>query len=157
MVYRVMMTLGVLAMGFLGGVCSQIFLPSVVSAYENLRGERVDVTDSQGQVRGDFVGSAQGGGLIDLYGYDGNVRLQMAVYEAAGERGLPLVGLTDNNQHLRLLFRLAGANESPVAIFKDSGGRDRIVMGLDLNHPDSEPFLAYFDKDGGKHLVFGNY
>jgi hypothetical protein len=156
-IYRVLMTLGVLMMGFLGGVCSQMFMPSVVSAYENLRGARVDITDAQGNVRGDFVGTSNGGGMIDLYGYDGNLRLQMAVYEAAGERGLPLIGLTDNNQHLKLLFRLAGSNESPVAIFKDSMGRDRIVMGLDLNNPDAEPFLAYFDKDGGKHLVFGNY
>ncbi len=30
-------------------------------------------------------------------------------------------------------------------------------MGLALNDASEDPFLAYFDKDGTKHMVFGKY
>lgn len=93
----------------------------------------------------------------NVYGPDGKVRIQMGLYNAPGEAGLPLLGLSDNQGQLKLLFRLAGKNESPVLILKDNRQRDRIVMGLGLNDAGQEPFLATYDKNGKKTVVFGNY
>jgi len=86
--------------------------------------------------------------------------MQLGSYDGShspAEKGLPFTGFMDNRGDLRLLFRLAGGNESPVLVFKDRKHRDRIVLGLGLNDRGEEPFLATFDKKGRKHLVFGKY
>lgn len=111
--------------------------------------------DNQGIARLD-MGLVQGSPIQDFYGADGKTRMQLGTYTAPGEAGLPMVALSDNQGEIRLLLRLAGANESPVLIFKDKEHRDRMVMGLGLNGEQS-PFLAYFDKDGKKHMAFGDY
>ena len=114
---------------------------------------------------GGFVGAslyaspaAQAGPREGLWvpGPDGRDRIQVATYESGGERGLPLVGLFDNRSQLRLLLRLAGANEAPVLVFKDRSGRDRMVFGLGMSG-EEEPFLATIDRRGKKTMVFGNY
>jgi hypothetical protein len=134
---KVFFALMILAMGFAGGVFAQIWLtPSKAEAAIN----RV------------FQGSQ-----IFLYGPDNNPRLQMATYSAKGERGLPLIGFSDNKGGLRLLFRLAGRNESPVLVFKDKKHQDRMVIGLGMTDRGEEPFIAFFDKSGDKHLLMGEY
>ena len=95
--------------------------------------------------------------FLTVVGSDGQQRIQAAVYNAPSEAGQPLIGLSDNNHDLRYLFRLAGSNSSPVIVMKDKSHRDRLVMGLSLNDGAQEPFLATFDKNGNKHLVFGSY
>lgn len=113
-------------------------------------------SDDAGRSRVD-IGVMHGSPMQDFYGEDGQLRLQMGTYSAAGEAGLPLVGLSGNHTNLKMLLRLAGSNESPVLIMKDNQQRDRIVLGLDLSGSGQEPFMAYFDQGGGKHMVFGNY
>jgi hypothetical protein len=102
-----------------------------------------------------FVNDGQPGEI--LYGEDGQIRLQLGTYTAPGERGLPLVALSDNTGHVRALLRLAGDHQSPVLIMKDSSGKDRLVMGLSLTDPAQEPFLAVTDKDGHRKMIFGEY
>lgn len=92
-----------------------------------------------------------------FFGEDGKPRLQLGMYTAAYEKGLPLVGLSDNAGRLRMLFRLAGENQSPVIIMKDKSGRDRLVMGLDLSGTNDAPFLSIVDAKGHKQNVFGNF
>ena len=94
--------------------------------------------------------------VIDLRADDGQLRVQTGIYSAAGEKGLPFSGLFDNSANLRLLYRLAGSNESPVLIFKDKSGSDRVVLGLGLNGKE-EPFLAIIHEDGKKEMIFGEY
>jgi hypothetical protein len=94
---------------------------------------------------------------VFMYGEDGKQRLQFGIYTGAGERGLPLIGLSDNQGRLRMLFRLAGGNESPVIVMKDTSGQDRLVMGLDLNDGNQAPFLSIVDGQGRKQNVFGQY
>ncbi|HTL71216.1 MAG TPA: hypothetical protein VL404_08005, partial [Candidatus Eisenbacteria bacterium] len=48
-----------------------------------------------------------------IYASDGQHRLQMGTYQNAGEKDLPLLGLTDNEGRLRLLLRLVGDKGSP--------------------------------------------
>lgn len=76
-----------------------------------------------------------------VYGPDGKQRIQMATYPNAGEKGYPLMGFSDSRQRLRLLLRLAGPNESPVMIFKDVNGSDRMVLGLNYQGGDEAPFI----------------
>ena len=83
-----------------------------------------------------------------IYAQDGKYRLQMGTYPNPGEQGLPLIGLSDNNGHLRLLLRLAGPNGSPVLIFKDKNGSDRMVIGLNYSGGDEAPFITYTDAAG---------
>ncbi len=83
-----------------------------------------------------------------IYAQDGKHRLQMATYTNSGEQGLPLIGLSDNSTQLRLLLRLAGPNESPVLVFKDKNGSDRMVIGLNYSGGDETPFITYTDAAG---------
>ncbi len=95
--------------------------------------------------------------MINLVGPDGRQRILMGSYHAASEKGQPFIGLSDNRGDLRLLFRLAGSNESPVLVFKDKKHRDRMVIGMALSDRGEEPFIAFFDKSGKKHLLMGKY
>ena len=104
-----------------------------------------------------YAQSALTGSYLTIVGADRQQRIQAAVYTAPSEAGQPLVGLWDNDHDLRLLLRLAGSNSSPVIVMKDKNHRDRVVFGLGLNDGAEEPFLATFDKDGRKRLIFGNY
>jgi len=134
---RVIFLLMVLATGFSGGVLAQLwFSPSKANAGINRN----------------FTGH-----MINLVGPDGRQRILMGSYNAASEKGQPFIGLSDNLGELRLLFRLAGSNESPVLVFKDRKHRDRMVMGMALNDRGEEPFIAFFDKSGKKHLLMGKY
>jgi hypothetical protein len=127
---------GALIAGFLGGICaSLLILPRAAQAdFSHLIGTRLSVNGS-----------------------DGKQRAQIAVYDAPGEAGLPMIGLWDNNQNLRLLLRLAGTNSSPVLVMKDKEHRDRLVLGLGLNDGGEEPFMASFDRNGQKKMIFGSY
>lgn len=151
-----------LVAGFLGGAFSQMFFaPQSLHADDShvLKGYRMTVFNKDDVIAGDLEASS-GGGLLRLFGDDGNQRLQFGTYSgsyAASEKGQPLIGLTDNSNRLRLLIRLAGANESPVMIFKDTHGQDRMVIGLGMSGPDEEPFIAYVDKNGKKRTVIGAY
>ncbi|MBI1215516.1 MAG: hypothetical protein GC185_06835 [Alphaproteobacteria bacterium] len=103
-----------------------------------------------------FVNDGQPGQIF--YGDNGNIRIQLGTYTGAGERGLPLIALSDSGGNVRLLFRLAGDNQSPVMIMKDNSGKDRMVMGLGIGSgTNQEPFLAVTDKDGKRKMIFGEY
>lgn len=151
--------LAMLVMSFAGGMIAQLFFgPSFSQAQtQRLDANQLFFLDANGNVSGQVYTAEGSGAIISLNGHDGKQRLQLGTYSAAGEQGLPLVGLSDNEGNLRLLLWLAGSNESPVLIFKDKEHHDRIVLGLGLEDEGQEPFLDYFDKDGNKKLAFGNY
>ncbi len=84
---------------------------------------------------------------------EGKYRLQMGTYTNPGEQGLPLLGLSDNSDHLRLLLRLAGPNGSPVLVFKDKNGTDRMVIGLTYSGGDEIPFITYTNAAGNSRSL----
>jgi hypothetical protein len=154
---------------FLGGfVSNQLFSPSSSSAEDALSIARSGMVstvqvfrDSAGRKRID-IDTSRDYPVQDFYGENGTLRLQLGTYsgpeKAGSEGGLPLIGLSDTMGRLRMLFRLAqGKNQSPVIVFKDTKGKDRIILGTAFNDGDEDPFLAYFDKHGGKHTVFGKF
>lgn len=84
---------------------------------------------------------------------DGRMRIQAGTYDQAGENGLPVIALSDNRDQIRMLFRLAGTNESPVLVMKDKSGADRLVMGLKMTGTSEEPFLQIVDDRGVRREV----
>ena len=132
---KLFFALMVLAMGFSGGVFAQIwFTPA-----------KAEASNSQ---------------VLRMYNQDGQERLQLGTYDGSqkrSEKGLPFIGFSDNDRQLRLLFRLAGPNQSPVLVFKDTNHRDRMVIGLAMADGDEEPFIAFFDESGDKHLLMGEF
>ncbi len=100
------------------------------------------------------------GTMLCLNGPDGQLRVQAGHYDGSysqDEKGQPMFALYDNKHNIRMLLRLAGHNESPVLIFKDTDHRDRMVIGLGMEGRDQEPFIAVFDRNGGKKLLTGAY
>lgn len=100
------------------------------------------------------------GSMLNIDGPDGRLRVQAGYYDgsyATAEKGQPLVALYDNSHNIRLLLRLAGHNESPVLVFKDTNHRDRMVEGLGMEGAEQEPFIAVFDRNGVKKLLTGSY
>jgi hypothetical protein len=135
MTSRIFVIPGALLAGFLGGLCASFLM------LQHAQADRSYLTCSR----------------MYVMGPDGKQRVQAAVYDAPGEAGLPMIGLSDNNANLRLLLRLAGTNSSPVVVMKDKEHRDRLVIGLGLNDGAEEPFIAAFDKNGQKKMIFGSY
>lgn len=160
-------TVLVCSFAFLGGVVSdQLLRPresfaqadlaiagkEAVKMYEIFR-------DSEGHKRIDLDAS-KNFPLQDFYGEKEALRLQMGTYpgkeDVKNEAGLPFISLTDRGGRVRLLLRLAyGKNESPIMVMKDTKGKDRLLLGLNMNSPEEEPFLTYYDKFGVKHNLFG--
>jgi hypothetical protein len=147
---------------FAGGMASErLFHVATDAAAADTSGDSVqDFRDGIGRVRLQ-IGVQNGQSAENLWGEDGKLRLQLGTYDgsvSAAEKGLPVMTLYDNHSHLKILLRIAsGRNESPVLVMKDNLDRDRIVMGLSLNGPGEEPFLVYYDNNGGKHAVFGSF
>jgi hypothetical protein len=150
----------VLLMSFLGGLVSNILWGpryAIAQTAEVIHAQRLFFNGPDGRNGGQVYFADGSGAIISLNGDDERQRIQIGTYNGAGEKGLPLIGLSDNRGALRLLLRLAGGNESPVMIFKDRQGRDRMVIGLGLNGPDEEPFIAYYDNNGNKQMLMGSY
>ncbi len=142
-----------------GGVVSQPLFRIGASLAAGEDPDRLTFPDHSGRLRLD-VGVSNDQPIEDLYGEDGKLRLQIGTYTgevSSSERGLPVIAFSDNQGRLKMLLRIAGQNQSPVLVMKDNHENDRIVLGLSLNNPGEEPFLATFDKNGNKHMVFGDY
>jgi hypothetical protein len=145
---------------FLGGMVSQtLFNAKCASAQgqQTLSTERLYFVGPDGRDGGQVYFSNGSGAIMSLNAENGKQRIQIGTYNEQGEKGLPFIGLWDNAGALRLLFRLAGSNESPVLIFKDRQGSDRIVMGLGLTDAGQEPFIAYTDQHGNKKTLLGTF
>jgi hypothetical protein len=139
----------VAAFAFAGGFAAQLVMGTATGHADGTwqRANALMVADDKNKKGIEtYIVDGQPGQMF--YGEDGKIRLQLGTYTAPGERGMPLVGLSDTNDHLRLLLRIFGPNEVPVLIMKDNEGRDRLVMGLDLSNGDQEPFLRVTDKNG---------
>lgn len=85
-------------------------------------------------------------GTLFLFNPEGGVQIQMGAYDSGSEKGQSLLGLHGKNGSLRLLFRLHGANDSPVIVMKDKTGDDKIVIGLEGNN--EVPYIRYRNKKG---------
>jgi len=99
------------------------------------------------------IGVFNGAPIQDFYDKNGKVRLQFGTYAGAGEEGIPMASLNDSHGRIKMLFRLAGNNESPILIFKDSQGHDRMMLGLSLSDPSEAPFITYTDESGSHNLL----
>jgi len=160
---KVFIVLVIIAAGFAGGMMAQIWgysKEAFASRDQEIHASRIYIHDPSGQGKAVLWGNSNGGGLMELLGPDGKTRIQLGSYDGSysqSEKGLPLIGFSDNGGNLRLLFRLAGRNESPVLVFKDRNHRDRMVIGLGLSDGNEEPFFAYFDKSGKKRTLLGTY
>jgi len=149
---------GAVLAGFLGGFLAMLVLkstPAVMahSQMNKMAASIYNLVDENGKIFGRMEKSKNFPPMFYLFDENGKMRIQMATYED----GVPLFALNDHKNRTRGLYRLAGKNHSPVIVMKDSKGKDRIVMGLDLTNEKENPFLAYFDEKGKKHMAFGNY
>lgn len=148
---------------FAGGFAGQVFMGSKAEAQSGGDARPMRMSPSflalndgkNGKGVNLYVNDGQGGQAF--YDELGRMRLQLGTYPGAGERGMPMLGLSDSKGELRLLMRTAGSNESPVIIMKDHNGSDRIVMGLALSDAGEEPFLSIVDQYGARHNIFGSY
>lgn len=165
----ILQTVLICLFAFIGGVFSDQFLgvresradvvPDLLSAEAINLGEVYKDRKKQKRI---LLDASQGAPIQEFYGLNGKQRLIIGTYQGdesvAGDAGLPQISLMDPHGQLKMLLRVTqGKNKSPVMVLKDSQGNDRMIMGLAINAEGEEPFLAYFDRNGGKHLVFGNY
>ena len=156
---RVLSLLLVCFCAFAGGVVSQPLFKIGVGLAAESGQDRQTFRDQNGRSRLD-IGVFNDQPIEDLYGEDGKLRIQIGTYQGdvvSTEKGLPVMTFSDNEGRLKMLLRLAGPNQSPVLVMKDNQERDRVVLGLSLGDSGEEPFLATFNKNGVKHMVFGDY
>ena len=90
-----------------------------------------------------------------VFSADGKHKIQLATYPRGGEAGQPLLGFTDDQGKLKLLFRLHGPKHSPVIVLKDDAGRDRMVIGLQ-GGGDQAPFVQCLDANGKPTNLHGS-
>ncbi len=93
-----------------------------------------------------FFGSHQEQGAVFLFNQDGKMTVQAGAYGYGQETGQSLIGLSDRGENLKLLARLYGPNDSPTLIFKDSSGRDRILIGLEAGT--ENPYIRVINASG---------
>jgi hypothetical protein len=133
---------------FLGGAAVQIAFLSVPTSADTQKPTNYqalfDTLNQKGVETFVYLGQP----TQKFYGENGKVRIQIGTYEAAGDRGQPMISLSDKQGHERLLLRLAGPNESPVMLFKDDKGKNRLIIGLDTANPNQDAMISILDKDG---------
>ncbi len=121
--------------------------PDVVSA------RRIRLLDAAGRTRAELAISPDGGAGLFFFDTEGRNRMVLGLY-SPGEGEQPAVVLNDTRQRAAGIFRLFGAQETPVVVFKNSGV-DRSIFGL--NPSSIEPFLVNYSTERKKTAVFGNF
>ena len=83
---------------------------------------------------------------------EGRGAIQMGVHA----NGFPFLLVSDNAIRNFGLGRVDGALASPIWVLR-SDDIVKLVFGLDMAEPGREPFLVYWNADGRKRLLMGNY
>jgi len=150
------------AAGFLGGLAAAVVaghfgaalaLAREPSAARELDATAIRLVDAHGKLRAELAMSPEGGPALFFFDAQARNRLVLGLY-APAEKEAPFVVLNDPSQRAAGIFRLFGANDTPVVVLKN-GGVDRSIYGL--NPGTFEPFLVNYGADGRKDAVFGKY
>lgn len=147
--------------GMMGAlVASYLFRsPAPVSAeesgYPQLVGESAEFADPSGRIYARFRKEGGQSAKLSFFNTQGQALLELGL----DPTGLPEIRLMSqkNNPNPKLVLRLAGTNESAQIVFRDNKNKDRMLMGLDPAKNTEDPYLVYYDKDGKKKTVFGDY
>ena len=154
---------GVLS-GFVGGMLGAYVLvngerahllpqANPTAAQDVISASRIRLLDATGRARAELAMSADGGPGLFFFDTRGRNRLVLGLYSPA-ESEYPFVVLNDSRQLAAGIFRLFGAQETPVVVLKNKGA-DRSIFGL--NPGSTEPFLVNYSVDGKKTAVFGTF
>jgi hypothetical protein len=154
---------GVLS-GFVGGMLGAYvlvngeratLLPQAkpTAAQEVISASRIRLLDATGRARAELAMSPDGGPGLFFFDTRGRNRLVLGLYSPA-ESEYPFIVLNDSRQLAAGIFRLFGAQETPVVVLKNKGA-DRSIFGL--NPGSTEPFLVNYSVDRKKTAVFGTF
>jgi hypothetical protein len=143
------------ATGFAGGMLGALLVAASPAGAQlsALLGDHLSLRDAHGRRYIDAAKSAGGGHAIFFLDGQDRSRMEVGLYDD----GLPMVVLESQQHTAKAILRLAGSNHSGVLVFKDKQNRDRMILGLDMNGLDEQPFLVTFDAQGRKKVVFGAY
>jgi hypothetical protein len=154
---------GVLS-GFIGGILGAYVLGHIdrgallpqaaaATAQDVVSASRIRLLDGAGRARAELAMSPDGGAGLFFYDTKGRNRLVLGLYSPS-ESEYPFVVLNDTRQAAAGIFRLFGAQETPVVVLKNKA-MDRSVFGL--NPVSTEPFLVNYSADRKKTEVFGTF
>jgi hypothetical protein len=154
---------GVLS-GFVGGLLGAYVLVNSerapllrqgepAAALDVISASRIRLLDATGKARAELAMSPDGGPGLFFFDSRGRNRLVLGLYSRA-ESEYPFVVLNDSKQLAAGIFRLFGAQETPVVVLKNKG-EDRSIFGL--NPGSTEPFLMNYSADRKKTAVFGTF
>lgn len=126
---------------------------AAATAQDVVSASRIRLLDATGRTRAELAISPDGGPGLFFYDRQGRNRMVLGLYSPA-ESEYPFVVLNDTHQAAVGIFRLFGAQETPVLVLKNKGA-DRSIFGL--NPGSTEPFLVNYSEDRKKTAVFGNF
>lgn len=150
--------------GFLGGVMGVLVLghagvgmgissASAAPAQNVISASRIRMLDASGRTRAELAMAPDGAPALFFYDTKGRNRLVLGLYSPA-ESEYPFVVLNDTHNQAAGIFRLFGAQETPVVVLKYKGA-DRSILGL--NPTSTDPFLVNYSTDRKKTAVFGSF
>lgn len=153
-----MKTILLAAIGMIIGHLVAPYLSSAVTAAvaasvsaDGLSTKSLEIADATGRRRILLTTTTEGSPAIWFFDGAGKARLNLGLY---GDDS-PFIVLNDDNERAVQIFRTIGNGKTPVLVMKNNG-QDRIIMGLNAT-PQADPFFVYFDANGAKKAVFGNY
>lgn len=120
---------------------------------ETITAHEFRLVDANGKTGADLGYSPDGPPGLFLFDTKGRNRAQLSVPPG----GNAALALYDDHWWCKGLFRLDGANQSPLLILKDNDTHLRAILGLDLSGPNHNSFLAYFDDSNAQHDVIGKF
>src|SRR3984957_8772076 len=126
---------------------------AAAAAQDVISASRIRLLDTTGRARAELAMSPDGAPGLFFYDTKGRNRLVLGLYSPA-ESEYPYVVLNDTHGAAAGIFRLFGAQETPVVVLKNKGA-DRSIFGLNPNSTD--PFLVNYSVDRKKTEVFGSY
>ena len=66
-------------------------------------------------------------------------------------------GQRDNGVNPKIMLRTDHENENGMLFLKNEADQHRIDMGLDIDGPDENAYLVYWNSNGKKRTVFGSF
>jgi len=153
-----------LVSGFLGGILgafalahfgSGVGISSAIAApaQDVISASRIRMLDASGRTRAELAMAPDGAPALFFYDTKGRNHLVLGLYSPA-ESEYPFVVLNDTHNEAAGIFRLFGAQETPVVVLKNKGA-DRSILGL--NPTSTDPFLVNYTTDRKKTAVFGSF
>lgn len=136
------------------------FLPSLAGCKDSLHGDSLysRALTIMGQGSNFRVRVMEWSGVRGLFFFDDEsvARMYMEIFPD-NENSNIVMSQRKIGDNPKLMFRTDHSNQNVMLFLKNEADQHRIDMGIDIDGPDENAYLVYWNGDGKKQTLFGSF